>query len=333
MCMGENSCIRTAVNGTAEIRTIRERALRHNFFFRTAVQLACLVILGTIIYSNTFNSPFTFDDGLYVADNPAVRDPLLLLDSAKVDALPNNMGTVKDQFRNRIAGHFTFWLNYRMHGLSVIGYHLVNLLIHLLNALLVYLLVRLTFKTPFLRGRTAVDSSFNANTCKLIAFLCALLFVAHPVQTQAVTYIAQRFTSLATLFCLLSLTLYIKARISGQSAHRYAYYFISLVSAILAMKTKEISFTLPAIITLYELMFFEGGLKKRIVYLSPFLLTMAIIPLTLLYPGSSGSMLKGISDVSVETASISRADYLFTQFSVIATYIRLLFLPVDQNLD
>jgi tetratricopeptide (TPR) repeat protein len=224
-------------------------------------------------------------------------------------------------------------MNYGMHGLNVIGYHLVNLLIHLMNALLVYLLVIKTFRTPFLRVRTALDPSFNAATCKMIAFLCALLFVAHPVQTQAVTYISQRFTSLAALFCLLSLTLYVKARLSDQSGRRYAYYSISLVSAILAMKTKEISFTLPAIVTLYEFMFFRGSLKKRIVYLSPFLLTMAIIPITLLYAGPSGPLMKGISEVSIETASISRADYLFTQFSVIATYIRLLFLPVGQNLD
>ena len=304
-----------------------------NLFLKPAIQIACIMILGILVYSNTFSSPFAFDDAVYVIDNPVMRDPLLLLDSARVDALPGNLGTVKEQFRNRIVGHFAFWMNYRMHGLSVIGYHMVNLLIHLMNALLVYLLVIQTFKTPFLKGRTAADSSFNAGTCKVIAFLCALLFVAHPLQTQAVTYISQRFTSLAALFCLLSLTLYVKARLSEQPGRRYAYYSISLVSAILAMKTKEISFTLPAIMTLYEFMFFEGGLKKRIIRLSPFLLTMAIIPLTLLLSGPASSLLDGISDASRETANISRTDYLFTQFGVIAAYIRLLFLPVGQNLD
>jgi protein O-mannosyl-transferase len=302
-------------------------------FLKPAIQIACIMILGILVYSNTFNSPFEFDDAVYVTDNPATRDPLLLLDSARVDALPGNLGTVKEQFRNRIGGHATFWMNYSMHGLNVIGYHLVNLLIHLMNALLVYLIVIQTFKTPFLKVRTAADPSFNAGTCEMTAFLCALLFVVHPVQTQAVTYISQRFTSLAAFFCLLSLTLYIKARLSEQSGSRYAYYSISLASAILAMKTKEISFTLPAIMTLYEFMFFGGSLKKRVARLSPFLLTMAIIPLTLLLSGPAGSLLSSISDVSRETASISRVDYLFTQFSVIATYIRLLFLPLDQNLD
>jgi Flp pilus assembly protein TadD len=331
--MGKSSRAKKASNNTPEIRITPNKIWKHNIFFRTAIQLACLVIVGIFVYSNTFNSPFVLDDIFYITDSHDLKDPLFFLDSAKIDALPGSMGTVKEQFRNRIVGHFTFWLNYRMHGLNIMDYHLVNLLIHLLNALLVYLLVILTFKTPFIKDRTAYDSSFNADTGKMIAFLCALLFVVHPMQTQAVTYITQRFTSLVTLLYLLSLALYVKARLSEQSGCRYAYYFISLVSAILAMKTKEISFTLPVIITLYEFMFFKGSLKKRIGYLSPFLLTMAIIPLTLLYSGSSGSLLKGISEVSKETATIPRADYLFTQFSVIATYIRLLFLPIDQNVD
>jgi|WetSurMetagenome_2_1015567.scaffolds.fasta_scaffold00068_7 protein O-mannosyl-transferase len=310
-----------------------EETLELKLFSRPAVQIVCLFILGLLIYSNTFHSPFVFDDPDYILNNPVIKDFSYFSDPSKIDELPNRMGTIKAQFRNRIVGHLSFWVNYSIHGLDVTCYHLVNLAIHLLNALLVYLLIILTFRTPFLSERTSIDPGFNADTGRLIAFLCALLFVAHPLQTQAVTYISQRFTVLATLFCLLSLILYIKARFSDKSPHRYAYYFISLVSVILAMKTKEISFTFPLIITLYEFMFLEGNLKKRIACLLPFILTMSIIPLTLLYAGSSDSLLKNISEVSRETASISRMDYLFTQFSVINTYISLLFLPLFQNLD
>jgi tetratricopeptide (TPR) repeat protein len=115
---------------------------------------------------------------------------------------------------------------------------------------------------------------------------------------------------------------------------RFSIYAISLLSAVLAMKTKEIAFTLPLVVALYELMFFEGALKKRMLYLLPLLLTMLIIPLGLM--GSAKPMGEVIGDVSAAArvgSDISRWEYLFTQFRVIVTYIRLLFFPVNQNLD
>ncbi|MEK6582508.1 MAG: tetratricopeptide repeat protein, partial [Nitrospirota bacterium] len=174
------------------------------------------------------------------------------------------------------------------------------------------------------------------------ALFSALLFVAHPIQTQAVTYIVQRFTSLATFFYLLSLVMYIKFRsqqsaIIGQQklhAARYTLYAVSFFSAILAMKTKEISFTLPIIIALYEFMFFEGNIKKRLLYLIPILLTMLIIPLSLIGTDKPiGDVIGELRETVQETKEIPRWSYFFTQFRVIVTYIRLLFLPINQNLD
>jgi protein O-mannosyl-transferase len=298
-----------------------------------AIKIACIIILGCLVYSNTFDSPFVFDDEIYIINSAAIKDPFFSFDSARIDALPGNVGTVREQFKNRIVGHFSLAVNYAAHGLNVRGFHLTNLLIHLLNALLVYQLVNLTFKSSFLKERSALDLSFNADTGKSIAFLCALLFVAHPVQTQAVTYISQRFTSLATFFCLLSLLLYIRARLSEIRLRRYFFLLISILSLLLAMKTKEISFTLPVIIALYEFMFLEGKLKDRIIFLSPFLLAMTIIPLTLIYSAPSGESMKGFFDAAKETATINRSDYLMTQFTVVLSYIRLLLLPYGQNID
>jgi len=114
----------------------------------------------------------------------------------------------------------------------------------------------------------------------------------------------------------------------------YTLYAASLLSAVLAMKTKEMAFTLPIIITLYEFIFFEGKIKKRFFFLIPFFLTMLIIPLAVI------GMNKPITDVIstvLEATKVPNAmpmwDYLLTQFRVIVTYIRLLFLPINQNLD
>jgi len=101
------------------------------------------------------------------------------------------------------------------------------------------------------------------------------------------------------------------------------------------MKTKENAFTLPVIITLYEFLFFTGPLKPRVMRLVLFLLTMLIVPLTIMGTGSTpGEIISQVKDPESQGfITPAPADYFFTQFRVIVTYIRLLFVPVDQNID
>ncbi len=118
------------------------------------------------------------------------------------------------------------------------------------------------------------------------------------------------------------------------TARQSIFYLASLLSAILAMKTKENAFTLPVMIALYEFFFFSGPLKRRALPLIPFILTMLIIPLTLIGVDKPiGEIIGGVGPAMGGSGEISRGDYLFTQFRVIVSYIRLLFLPVNQNID
>jgi hypothetical protein len=240
---------------------------------------------------------------------------------------------------NRYIGSLTFALNYKIHGLDVTGYHIVNLLIHLVNSLLVYWFVQLIFIT--LASGAGGDTPLFFKHASTIALFSSLLFVTHPIQTQAVTYIIQRFASLATMFYLFSIIMYIKARLAfidtidnhhgGKiSVRTLIYYLIALLAAVLAMKTKEIAFTLPVMIVLYEFLFFKGETKSRILYLGPFILTMLIIPATLICIADLGG---GVGTATRLGTSMPRLDYLFTEFRVIITYIRLIFLPFDQKLD
>jgi tetratricopeptide (TPR) repeat protein len=226
-------------------------------------------------------------------------------------------------------------LNYKVNALNVTGYHVFNIMIHLMNAILIYWLVILTFRTPYFSDYLQRDIFGSSDTIRWIALFTAFLFVAHPVQTQAVTYIVQRFTSLATLFYLLAIVMYIKARNSGSRQAQYSFYAVAIISTILAMRTKEIAFTLPAMIILYEFMFFKGETKRRLLYLTPFLLTMPIIPLTLMGLKSFPAGFSGVDELTriAGVESVSRWDYLITEFRVIVTYIRLLFFPINQNLD
>jgi len=301
-----------------------------DFSLKPVVQILVIVILGILIYSNTFNFPFAFDDTPNIVNNPAIKSFRYFIDPslAEKDHLTNF-------YQGRFVGYLTFAVNYKMHALHVTGYHVFNLLIHLLNALLVYWLVVLTLRTPYASDHFQKDIlKTSAPYCWLPLFT-ALLFVAHPVQTQTVTYIVQRFTSLATLFFLLSLVMYIKARgLDSSKKARYLFYAMSIISAVLAMRTKEIAFTLPVMIILYEWMFFKGDVRKRLLYIFPFLLTLPIIPLTLMGFKDTPASFGGIDEITrIGGIGLSRWDYLNTQFRVIVTYIRLLFFPVNQNLD
>jgi tetratricopeptide (TPR) repeat protein len=120
----------------------------------------------------------------------------------------------------------------------------------------------------------------------------------------------------------------------GKGGKTVLLYLISLICTILAMKTKEIAFMLPVMLTLYEMIFFKGKIKKRVLYLIPFLVTMLIIPLSLMSISMPIGELIGDFDESVKgNTELSRGEYLLAQFRVLVTYMRLIFLPVNQNLD
>jgi Tfp pilus assembly protein PilF len=295
----------------------------------TALHLILILLLGFLAYSNTFGVPFQFDDEDYIETNIFVTQPGKIFSPlSTASRLPE--GNVRLTVFTRYLGHLSFALNYVLGGLEPTGYHAVNLAVHLINALLVYWLVVLTFRTPRMNGSRLGESS------RLIALFSALLFVSHPVQTQAVTYLTQRFTSLCAMFYLVSLTLYIKARLSEGRKCR-ALYLFSFVSALTAMFTKEIAFTLPVAIALYEFMFLESGLKGRVKKLLPYLLLMPIVPILVLVTDVELDSCRSIFDVVAGATTTqhetTRWEYFLTQQRVITTYLRLLVLPINQNLD
>jgi hypothetical protein len=290
---------------------------------KPVIHILLLLLIGTISYANSFKVPFQFDDENYVTENPIVKNPQYLFSTP--DPAPKMNKDVAATKQTRLMGYLSFALNYRIHGLRVTGYHVANLTVHLLNALLAYWLILLTFRTHFMEKSSLMRHSKN------IALVAALMFVSHPLQTQSVTYISQRFTSLATMFCLLSLTCYVLSRLAKTRTRSYSFYLSALIFTVLAMQTKEIAFTLPIIIALYEFSFLKGKPKQRAALLLPLLFTLAIIPLSIMNTGVP--IEESIGRATKTQIVISRHDYLCTQFRIVITYLRLLFLPINQNLD
>lgn len=280
----------------------------------TRICLLLILLFGIAAYSNTFNVPFHFDDEKCIIDNQSLRPPL-------------DLGKIWQVNPTRFIANMSFALQYAFTGLAPWGFHCVNLLIHLLASMLVFAIARILLRTP------ALEETLPPSQRNVFALAPALLFLTHPVQTQAVTYIVQRMASLATLFYLATLWTYLKARLEDLRHYRMVFLFM-----LAAMLTKEISFTLPFAILLMDLCFFpisssETILKKLRRWI-PFAAFLLIIPLIYLVctehlVRSGGTM--GI--LPTLDTRISREDYLLTQFRVLRTYLRLLIFPVNQCLD
>ncbi|HOJ39525.1 MAG TPA: tetratricopeptide repeat protein [bacterium] len=267
------------------------------------IAAACLVV-----YTNTFRVPFQFDDLEAIQKNPALHSV-------------TDIASIWRYWPTRFITYLSFALNYQVHGLSVFGYHAVNLLIHLVNSLLVFLIVR-----NFLRRLNREEDS--------MALFAGLIFAVHPVQTQAVTYIYQRSTSLATLFILLSLYFYFTGKENPDRKKSLQRYLLTAGSALAGMFTKEIAIVIPFLLLLVQVFLFQEDKFQPFPVLL-FLLLLPVVPLT-----AFATRLVGASDfqkVSLVTAGstgvVTRNEYLFTQFRGLLTYLRLLVVPINQNLD
>ena len=187
---------------------------RSNLFSKPIFHNLLIITICSIAYSNTLESPFVFDDKLVIVENPIIRDLGYMVNPSEAKVHKGHFEY--ESFRQRYIGYLTFALNYWIHKLDVTGYHLVNLAIHIVNGLIVYWLVILTFKTPFLNSSVLRERSTE------IALFASLLFACHPLQTQAVTYIWQRVTSLSTTFYCLALVFYILWRLTSKKPRSFA---------------------------------------------------------------------------------------------------------------
>ena len=291
-----------------------------------------MALLGLLIYSHTFKVSFLWDDWTVIVSNDAIKKWW-------------DFQAIWGAFNTRFVLGVTLALNYAIGKLDVTGYHVFNVVFHVFSSALVYFLVRLTFQTPAMRMGP------SARFSDLAALFSALLFLVHPVQTTAVNYIWQRAAVLATFFYLGAVVFYVKARLTA----RKPYYAAAFFATVLGMFTKETTATIPIMLTIYEVLFF-GPIKKetklRFLTLLPFLLTLLIIPVTfmrssavtmdLMRPDAVRSQKLDKQASPAENLDITRwvgeetmprKEYYLTQLHVVRTYLRLLFFPVNQNLD
>lgn len=276
------------------------------------LSILLVLLVGFLSYSNSFQGQFVFDDITGIVQKKAIHD---------LDNIP----AIWEANHSRFLANLSFAINYHLGGLKVEGYHAVNIGIHLLNGVLVYWFVLLLGKAFSLPAT--------------IPLFVALLFVSHPIQTQAVAYISQRTTSMAALWYLLSAVLWVSFVRAHRSVsrRRYGVLVLSYLFAVCAFLTKEYTYTLP--LTAGLLLFFIP--KKRLprssriaagVFFIIAAVTFLSVRTTVLNTPAAGVQ-EAVSLPSYSTNDNSREEFFLSQAPVVVTYMRLLLVPVNQNID
>ena len=221
---------------------------------KPAVGLFLLTALLLVIYWPGFEGKWFLDDFDNIHKNPNIHAEALTLDSLAPAIYGRDPGHKKI---NRPVAYLTLAANWAMGGTDPLGYHIVNFLIHVLTAIALYALARITLNLP------AMNSRYGRNA-HAIALLGTLLWAVHPIQVTAVTYIVQRMAALAALFTLLALIGYVKGRTTEKNRiAKILWLGLCGLFGLLAIGSKQNAVMLPASIYLYDL-FFLSNSKKRI---------------------------------------------------------------------
>ncbi len=282
-----------------------------------------LIVVGFFAYLNTLPNEFVFDDEPNILGSEAIRD----------------FGNWRDMLRSpRPMVDFSLALNYRLDsalrqahpddryklGYDPRGYHVLNMAVHILAALTLFGLVRRTLLLPQFRERMGACAAW-------LAFVTAILWLVHPLNTQAVTYVIQRGESMMGLFFLL--TLYASLRhAQSRGAARFAWLVCAVAACAAGMGSKQVMVGAPLVVLLYDWTFFGG--RERGIFRRRAALYAGLFATWAVLGAVTGSAIIG-KDASAGFAMpiMSWWRYAISQPLIILHYLRLSFVPYPLVLD
>jgi len=254
-------------------------------------------------YANSFQVPLLLDDADSIVDNPTIRH----LGSSW---LPPADGVTTTSGRPLL--NISLAINYAIHGKDVFGYHVGNLLIHFLAALVLWGVVRRTLLQPALAAR------FTPGATPL-AWCAAALWALHPLQTESVTYIIQRAESLVGLCYFLTLYGFIRStgaqdRPAGQPNRFWP--ACTVLACLAGMAAKEVMASAPLVLFLYDRTFVSGTFARswrahRRLYVA-LACTWLVLLSCIVQSGARGS--------SVGYAEVAWWEYALTQAPALVGY-------------
>lgn len=309
-----------------------------SFFTHNRLVIILIILVATLPYLNSFSVPFVYDDRPGIADNDAIKN----LKNIRQVLLSDAGGEVRPLVSLSFALNHAFW------GVNPFGYHLVNLVLHAFNGILVYTLLRLLWQLAPSDDRPTTPLFFS------VPLLSTLLFVSHPAQTEAVTYVWGRSDLLCASFYFLSFLFFVKAynipgyrpeekqrkkKLHPRNVYKgLQYYAWALAFFLLALATKATALTLPLLLLCYDYYFLSRGDIKAWWTTLPrrhslfFLLAAGRI---LLYysPVGKPESLYALKGNLVGYERLDIVPNILTQCHATVQYLKLLIIPAQLNID
>jgi len=288
--------------------------LKNNFF-----SILLIVIIGGGVYANSLPNSFVYDDLVTVEENLFIRDWENLGKFFSADYYSRS-----EEYSFRPLVTITYFSDYALFSLKPWGYHLTNLILHLLAGIVVFFL-----------GKKILPGTITP-------LLAALIFILHPVQTEAVNGISFREDLLCCLFFSLSLLIYIrserlKKRVLNNGRHNTveagreinpAVFGLSILFFLVALLSKEMAVTFPLVIVAYELIFRR---ERWTVIFRPKIIILFLISGIYFIARFLLLFQQGTLPAAPEFGNIFTR--LFLVFKGIGLYGRLAFFPVSLTVE
>ncbi len=276
---------------------------------RLAGALSLILVLATMLsYLNSLTVPPQFDDYVAIFNNKAL--------------LSNDIWKVMTHYPSRVVLFLSFAAHFHFQFDELWAFHIVNLLIHITAGLAVFRLLYLIFDAE---ATSSAPPEMLPQANKALAFLGSAIFLLHPVQTQAVTYIWQRATSLSGLLYILAILFYVEMRLRRR--WRF-FYCLTFVTTILAMVTKENSASLPLLFVATEWLLFGRLQWAWLVRCAPLLATVVVVPV-----GSFAVQNLALEHVLAAPVKLTAWTYFLTQAAILPEYFQLLFDPSSLSIE
>lgn len=302
-----------------------------NKYLKDSVPYIFLSILSAIVFSNSLNNTFVYDDSVTVVNNNLIKN------WKNFHTLFSfNYFVLSGELSYRPIVTLTYFIDHFLWGLNPMGFHLTNLILHIGNTLLFYVFLKRVTKTT------------------IVAFFSIVLFTTHPILTETINSISYREDLIAALFFLVAFILFMKADQkystvatastpdAGQKINFctssltqehttlrfFLYYTGSLCSYLLALFSKEMAITLPIMMVLFTVFYSSSGnplraiLKRaRGIYIGYFFITCFYLFLQFVV----------FRHVSVRFDQTKHS--LIVMLKVFASYVKLFFFPFNLNAD
>lgn len=300
------------------------------FLLRLAVVLA---VLSGGLYAWTADFPMVFDDVVYLHGHPGLERDAPHAFSPEARAFVEEHGYEPDLAVNRLMrplAYKTFQINHLLDGFNPRWYRLLNVVMHFGSAWLLAALLVVLGRKLASQGRLRQES------IPFIAAVAAVLFAVHPLATESVTYVIQRFTSMGTMFLLLALVLYFVSFESSKRLWRIVLRSSAVIALLAGHLTKENTAPAPLLALMIDGLVLQLGAVAALRRAWPLLLCLPLVP-AMVYQSATalnggGSWGGALNLTNCVDKPIAHLTYIFTETVVLVRYLGLLLWPAGQNL-